>query len=597
MKNEDNMKKEGKKKKAGVFFRLLKYALPYWHLLALAIVVVLVLTYLALLPPQIVRKAINTYILSESLQTAEKLSGISKQSLLFLIVSGGIFLFEYLSILVTTYIGGRVVYDLRRQLYDHVLKLPMSFFDRHPSGQITTRITSDTQNVQEFFTSVITSIVNDVFLLAGVIIMMWRISSRLFLDIIYIFPVIIVAMVVFRYFDIRAYRAVRTNIARINAYIAENLAGMPVIKLFNAEDYKRKEFDQINRELYKARMNQLYVFGIFRPLINFLYYLTLSLIIWFGSKYILGKVLNFGDLYAFVSYIDTFMRPIEDLSEKYDIIQNTIASGEKIFALLDEPQEEQGNSNGKKTIEKGTIEFKDVWFSYDNKRWVLQGVSLSFFPGQLVAIVGETGAGKTTIMNLINGMYRPQKGVILIDNMPLEEYDIHALRKEVSAVPQDVVLFSGTLLDNIRLFHDEIPEEEVYKALEKVEALEIIQRLPKGIYTEIVERGKGISAGERQLIALARSVLFGAKIFILDEATSNIDVETEHRIQKAVRELSKENTVIMIAHRLSTVVNADRIIVVADGKIAEEGKHFELLKKKGAYYKLYEIQFAKEETA
>uniref|UniRef100_A0A7V4KD15 ABC transporter ATP-binding protein n=1 Tax=Fervidobacterium pennivorans TaxID=93466 RepID=A0A7V4KD15_FERPE len=597
MKNEDNMKKEGKKKKAGVFFRLLKYALPYWHLLALAIVVVLVLTYLALLPPQIVRKAINTYILSESLQTAEKLSGISKQSLLFLIVSGGIFLFEYLSILVTTYIGGRVVYDLRRQLYDHVLKLPMSFFDRHPSGQITTRITSDTQNVQEFFTSVITSIVNDVFLLAGVIIMMWRISSRLFLDIIYIFPVIILAMVVFRFFDIRAYRAVRTNIARINAYIAENLAGMPVIKLFNAEDFKRKEFDQINRELYKARMNQLYVFGIFRPLINFLYYLTLSLIIWFGSKYILGKVLNFGDLYAFVSYIDTFMRPIEDLSEKYDIIQNTIASGEKIFALLDEPQEEQGNSNGKKTIEKGTIEFKDVWFSYDNKRWVLQGVSLSFFPGQLVAIVGETGAGKTTIMNLINGMYRPQKGVILIDNMPLEEYDIHALRKEVSAVPQDVVLFSGTLLDNIRLFHDEIPEEEVYKALEKVEALEIIQRLPKGIYTEIVERGKGISAGERQLIALARSVLFGAKIFILDEATSNIDVETEHRIQKAVRELSKENTVIMIAHRLSTVVNADRIIVVADGKIAEEGKHFELLKKKGAYYKLYEIQFAKEETA
>jgi len=597
VKREDSIQKEGKKGKTSVFFRLLQYALPYWHLLVLAIVIVIVLTYLALLPPQIVRKAINTYILSESLQTAEKLSGISKQSLLFLIVSGGIFLFEYLSILVTTYIGGRVVYDLRRQLYDHVLKLPMSFFDRHPSGQITTRITSDTQNVQEFFTSVITSIVNDVFLLAGVIIMMWRISSRLFLDIIYIFPVIIVAMVVFRYFDIRAYRAVRSNIARINAYIAENLAGMPVIKLFNAENYKRKEFDKINRELYRARMNQLYVFGIFRPLINFLYYLTLSLIIWFGSKYILGKVLNFGDLYAFVSYIDTFMRPIEDLSEKYDIIQNTIASGEKIFALLDEPQEEQGNSNGKKTIEKGTIEFKDVWFSYDNKRWVLQGVNLSFSPGELVAIVGETGAGKTTIMNLINGMYRPQKGVILIDNVPLEEYDIHALRKEVSAVPQDVVLFSGTLLDNIRLFHDEIPEEEVYKALEKVEALEIIQRLPKGIYTEIVERGKGISAGERQLIALARSVLFGAKIFILDEATSNIDVETEHRIQKAVRELSKENTVIMIAHRLSTVVNADRIIVVVDGKIAEEGKHFELLKKKGAYYKLYEIQFAKEETA
>jgi len=586
-----------KKHKKSVFFRLLKYAIPYTHLMALAILIVLVLTYLSLMPPQIVRTAINKYILSENLSTAEKLTGISQQAIWFLVVSAGIFLFEYLSILVTTYIGGRVVYDVRRQLYDHVLKLPMSFFDRHPSGQITTRITSDTQNVQEFFTSVITSIVNDVFLLVGVILMMWNISSRLFLDIIYIFPIIVVAMAVFRYFDIKAYRAVRTGIAKINAYIAENLAGMPVIKLFNAEDYKKKEFDAINRELYKARMNQLYVFGIFRPLINFLYYLTLSLIIWFGSKYILGRALNFGDLYAFVSYIDTFMRPIEDLSEKYDIIQNTIASGEKIFALLDEPQEEQGNEDGKRDVTNGVIEFKDVWFTYDNKRWILQNVNLHFKPGELVAIVGETGAGKTTIMNLINGMYRAQKGKILIDGVPINEYNIHQLRKQVSAVPQDVVLFSGTLLDNIRLFHDEIPEDKVYKALEKVEALEIIQRLPKGIYTEIVERGKGISAGERQLIALARSILFGAKVFILDEATSNIDVETEHRIQKAVRELSKDNTVIMIAHRLSTVVNADRIVVVADGRIAEEGKHLELLKRKGAYYKLYEIQFAKEEIA
>ncbi|MGC8954753.1 MAG: ABC transporter ATP-binding protein [Fervidobacterium sp.] len=565
--------------------------------MVLAIIIVLALTYLTLMPPQIVRKAINTYILSQNLSTTERLVGISRQAILFLAVSGGIFLFEYLSILVTTYIGGKVVYDVRKQLYDHVLRLPMSFFDKHPSGQITTRITSDTQNLQEFFTSVITSIVNDTFLLAGVIFMLWSISSRLFLDIAYIFPLIVIAMAVFRYFDIRAYRAVRTGIAKINAYIAENLAGMPVTKLFNAEEFKRDEFDKINRELYKARMNQLYVFGIFRPLINFLYYLTMSLIIWFGSKYIIGKILNFGDLFAFVSYIDTFMRPIEDLSEKYDIIQNTTASAEKIFALLDEPTEEENNKGGKNEIEAGNVEFKDVWFSYDNKRWILKGVDLKFRPGELVAIVGETGAGKTTIMNLINGMYKPQKGNILIDGVPLENYDLQMLRKHVSAVPQDVVLFSGTLLDNIRLFHEEFSEAQVYSALEKVRALDIIQRLPNGIYTEIVERGKGISAGERQLIALARSVLFGAKIFILDEATSNIDVETEHRIQQAVRELSKENTVIMIAHRLSTVVEADRIIVVADGQIAEEGKHLELLKQKGAYYKLYEIQFAKEGIA
>jgi len=580
-----------------VFWRLLKYSFPYFHYMLVAIAIVISLTFFTLMPPQIVRTAINTYILSDSLSAADKITGISHQAVLFLLVSGAIFLFEYLSILVTTYIGSKVVYNIRRELYDHVLMLPMSFFDMHPSGQLTTRITSDTQNVQEFFTSVITSIINDVFLLAGVIIVMWQMSSKLFLDIVYIFPLIIVAMAIFRYFDIRAYRAVRAGISKINAYIAENLAGMPVTKLFNAEGYKRNEFDKINRELYKSRMNQLYVFGIFRPVINFLYYLTMALIIWFGSKYILDKTLNFGDLFAFVSYIDTFMRPIEDLSEKYDIIQNTTASAEKIFALMDEPVESQGEIGGKSEIEYGKVEFKNVWFSYDNKRWILQDVNLEFVPGELVAIVGETGAGKTTIMNLINAMYRPQQGSILIDDVPLEKYNLQMLRRCVSAVPQDVVLFSGTLLDNIRLFHEDITEKQVVEALDKVHALDIIERLPKGIFTEIVERGKGISAGERQLIALARSVLFGAKIFILDEATSNIDVETEHRIQEAVRELSKENTVIMIAHRLSTVVEADRIIVVADGKIAEQGKHLELLAKRGAYYKLYEIQFAKEEIA
>ena len=580
-----------------VFWRLLKYSFPYFHYMLIAIAIVISLTFFTLMPPQIVRTAINTYILSDSLSAADKITGISHQAVLFLLVSGAIFLFEYLSILVTTYIGSKVVYNIRRELYDHVLMLPMSFFDTHPSGQLTTRITSDTQNVQEFFTSVITSIINDVFLLAGVIIVMWQMSSKLFLDIVYIFPLIVVAMAIFRYFDIRAYRAVRAGISKINAYIAENLAGMPVTKLFNAEGYKRNEFDKINKELYKSRMNQLYVFGIFRPVVNFLYYLTMALIIWFGSKYILDKTLNFGDLFAFVSYIDTFMRPIEDLSEKYDIIQNTTASAEKIFALMDEPVESQGEIGGKSEIEYGKVEFKNVWFSYDNKRWILQDVNLEFVPGELVAIVGETGAGKTTIMNLVNAMYRPQQGSILIDDIPLEKYDLQMLRRCVSAVPQDVVLFSGTLLDNIRLFHEDITEKQVVEALDKVHALDIIERLPKGIFTEIVERGKGISAGERQLIALARSVLFGAKVFILDEATSNIDVETEHRIQEAVRELSKENTVIMIAHRLSTVVEADRIIVVADGKIAEQGKHLELLAKRGAYYKLYEIQFAKEEIA
>ncbi|MDK2886289.1 MAG: ATP-binding cassette, subfamily multidrug efflux pump [Thermosipho sp. (in: thermotogales)] len=573
--------------------RLLRYAKPYTLLFIIAIAIVLSLTFVTLLPPQIVRTAINQYITNENLPLDQRFSGIFKMAVYFLLSTTAIFVLEYLSIFLTTYIGGKIVYDIRNDLFRHVLRLPMSFFDKHPSGQITTRIANDTQNVMEFFTSVITSIINDVFLLVGVIFMMLKVNTNLFISISFIFPVLTIAILLFRYFDLKAYRAVRTNISRVNAYLAEHIAGMPVVKLFNAENFERKGFDKVNKDLYKTRMQQLYVFAIFRPTVSTLYRLAIASIIWMGAKYIVSKSLNFGDLYAFVAYLELFMRPLEDLSEKYDIIQNTTASAEKIFTLMDEPEEHYGNEKGKTKINKGIVEFKNVWFRYTEDRWILKDINIKFQPGELVAIVGETGAGKTSIMNLINGMYRPQKGKILIDGLELEKYNIHELRKQISAVPQDVVLFTGTLLENVRLFHDEISEEEVKNALKKVYVWDMIERLPEGLYTKVIERGKGISAGERQLIALARSVLFDAKVFILDEATSNIDVETEERIQKAVREISKEKTVIMIAHRLATVVNADRIIVVHNGEVVEEGNHKELMQKKGIYYKLYEIQFAK----
>jgi ATP-binding cassette subfamily C protein len=576
-----------------LLFRLLKYAKPYTILFIIAVVIVLSLTFVTLLPPQIVRTAINQYITNENLPINERFSGIFKMAIYFLLSTISIFVLEYFSIYLTTYIGGKIVYDIRNDFFSHVLRLPMSFFDKHPSGQITTRIANDTQNVMEFFTSVITSIINDVFLLAGVIFMMLKVSKSLFVSISFVFPVLIAAILIFRYFDLKAYRAVRTNISRVNAYLAEHIAGMPIVKLFNAEDFERKGFDKVNKNLYKSRIQQMYVFAIFRPTVSTLYRLAIAAIIWMGAKYIASKSLNFGDLYAFVAYLELFMRPLEDLSEKYDIIQNTVASAEKIFTLMDETEEHYGDEKGETEIKKGIVEFKNVWFRYTEDRWILKDINVRFQPGELVAIVGETGAGKTSIMNLINGMYRIQKGQILIDDLELEKYNIHELRKQISAVPQDVVLFSGTLLDNVRLFHSEISEEEVKRALEKVYVWDMIERLPDKLYTKIIERGKGISAGERQLIALARSVLFDAKIFILDEATSNVDVQTEERIQKAVRELSKDKTVIMIAHRLATVVNADRIVVVHNGEIVEEGTHKELMQKKGIYYKLYEIQFVK----
>lgn len=571
--------------------RLLGYAKPYFWFFVLAIIIVLVAAVIDLLPPQIVRKAIDGYVNNSSLSFEQRISGVSTMAFLLLGVVGLQFLLGYASTYLTSFLGNKIVYDVRSELYRKVLDLPMSFFDKNPSGRINTRIVNDTQNIQEFFSSVITSMVKDVFLLAGVIYFMLKISTKLFVNVSFVFPIIVVAMVLFRYFDLKVYKEVRTNLARVNAYLAEHISGISVIKLFLAEDYKSKEFDTVNKDLYKSLINQLYVFGIFRPFIDFIHYFALSTIIWFGSKYIMGGAIQFGELYAFVAYVDTFMRPLGDISEKYDIVQNTVASCEKIFTLMDEKPEPLGDPKDNGEILKGELAFENVWFSYDSEKWVLKDINISFRPGGLTAVVGETGAGKTSLMNLVNGMYVPQKGEILIDGKNMFEYDLRKIRKQIAAVPQDVILFSGTILDNIRLFYQEYDEQQVVEALKKVYAYDIVQKLSEGIYTKIIERGSTLSAGERQLIALARAVLFDARILILDEATSNIDVDTESRIETAVRELSKDKTVIMIAHRLSTVKGADRIVVIHDGRVAEEGRHTDLLSRRGVYYKLYQIQF------
>jgi len=571
--------------------KLLSYAKPYWYLFVLAIAIVLVSTYIEIMPPRIVKDAIDSYINNQNIPVDDRIAGVIKAGILFLIVLILRFFLNYGNIYLTSYLGARIVYDIRRDLFNHVMRLPMSFFDKNPSGRITTRIVNDTQNVQEFFTTVVTSIIKDIFLLGGIIISLIQLSKILFIHLSYIFPIVIASMILFRYFDRKVYRMVRTNLARINAFLAEHIAGVSVVKIFNAEEQKKKEFDNIAKDYYKSLIKQLYVFGIFRPFMDFLYFLGLSLIIWFGAKYIMSKTIGFGALYAFASYLDMFFAPLRDIAEKYDIVQNSMASAEKIFNLFKENGEKLGKPDGKKHVEKGVVEFKNVWFSYDGKRWILKDVNIVFAPGYLTAIVGETGAGKTSLMNLLNGLYVPQKGVILVDDIPLQEYDLKSLRREIAVVPQDVVLFSGTILDNIRLFDESIPEEKVLEALEKVYAMDIVNKLEKGIHYEVVERGTTLSSGERQLIVLARAVLFDSKILVLDEATSNIDVETETRIQKALRELSKDKTVIMIAHRLSTVKDADRIIVIHNGQVVEEGKHRELLKRRGVYYKLYEVQF------
>lgn len=498
---------------------------------------------------------------------------------------------SYLQVFYSNILGQKVIIDLRKELYEHVLNIKYSFFTKTPTGKITTRIVNDTQNLSDFFTDVLTSLTQDVAILIGVVILMFTLNVRLTMYSVIMFPIVIVAVYIFRIFDRKAYDKVRTRVSALNAYLSENISGSMVTKLFNKEDKKDSDFNNYSTRLYKAKILQMYVYAIFRPLLNLMYYLALSLLLWFGSKGIRENFITFGTLYAFTTYIDMFFKPLFDIAEKYDIMQNALASASKIFKLLEEKTEYKGK-NIYQTFENGKIEFKNVWFSYnDDEEYVLKDLNMTVNSGERISIVGETGSGKTTITKLVSGLYNHQKGNVYIDDKDLYDYNIENVRKKIAFVPQDVFLFSGNIYDNIRLFNEEISDEEVIKAAKKVYADDIISKFPEGYNTEILERATTLSSGEKQLIALTRAALFDSRIIILDEATANIDVETEYLIQKALNELSKEKTIISIAHRLSTVKSSSRILVIHKGKIVESGTHNELIDKKGVYFDLYKLQF------
>lgn len=502
------------------------------------------------------------------------------------------FLIHYTQLYFSNIVGQNVVYNLRNDLYKHLLRIEYNYFEKNTPGKITTRVVHDTQNLSNFFSDVITSLLKDIAILIGVIILMLLLDVPLSLYTFMMLPIIVVATFMFRSFDRKAYDKVRTRVSALNSYLAENLSGSMVTRLFNQEERKENEFKYMSTKLYEANMQQMYVFAIFRPLMNLLYYLTLSLILWVGAKQITQDVTTFGTIYAFTAYIDMFFRPIFDIAEKFDIMEDAFASAGKIFKIFGQNQEDLGKGIYK-TIEKGKIEFDNVKFSYDGNTEVLKGASFKIEPNERVAIVGETGSGKTTIIKLISGLYKYQEGRILLDDKELYDYDLNMVRRKIAVVPQDVYLFSGTILDNIRLFNQDISEDEVKRVAKFVYADQIISKFPNNYHTVITERGASLSAGERQLVALIRAVLYEAKIIILDEATANVDVETEFLIQRALNKISEKATIISIAHRLSTVKSSNRIIVVHEGLIAEEGTHEDLINKRGIYYELYKLQFEK----
>ena len=504
------------------------------------------------------------------------------------------FVFTVLQVYLLQYTGQRVMYDMRRGLFAHVLRLPLRFFDHNPVGRLVTRVTNDVAAINEMFTSMLVNLFRDAFLILGILIVMFGLEWRLALVICALFPIIVVAAWQFRNRVRSAYREVRRQIARLNAYLQESISGMRIIQVFVQEMKANERFSGINQAKYAAQMRQMITFAVFRPLMSFLSSFAIALVIWYGGFNVLRGSLSLGALTAFIQYTRMLFEPVLNLSEGYNVLQAAMASSERIFRLLDEAPEDAGGGEALPAT-RGRIEFRDVWFAYDKEDWVLRGVSFVAEPGKHVAIVGPTGSGKTTIIRILLRMYPVQRGQILLDGVPIEELDLSFLRSQMAVVLQDVFLFAGDIMDNIRL-RSEIPEDVAIESARFVNA-DFVEALPDAYHTEVKERGVTLSVGERQLLSFARAVAFDPKILVLDEATASIDSHTEALIQESLHRIMAGRTSLVIAHRLSTIREADLIIVLHKGKLVEQGTHQELLAAEGLYAALHSLQFSEGATA
>jgi len=517
------------------------------------------------------------------------IAGILRLASLFAFALLARFLFGVLQVYLLQYTGQRVMYDMRREIFGHILRLPLRFFDRTPVGRLVTRATNDVAAINEMFTSMLVNLFRDAFIVVGILIVMFGFEWRLALVILALFPLIVFAAWQFRNRVRVAYREVRKQIARLNAYLQESITGMRIIQVFVQEKKANERFEAINKLKYAADMKRLLTFAVFRPLMSFLSSFAVALVIWYGGLNVLRGSLSLGALTAFIQYVRMLFEPVLHLSEGYNVLQGAMASSERIFRLLDEPEEDRGGGQRLEALE-GRIEFRDVWFAYNEEEWVLKGVSFTAAPGERIAIVGPTGSGKTTIIRILLRMYPIQRGEILLDGVPIDDLDLSDLRSRMAVVLQDVFLFSGDVMDNVKLKSD-IPEEQAIEAARFVSA-DFVEALPAGYHTEVKERGVTLSVGERQLLSFARAVAFDPKVLVLDEATASIDSHTEHLIQESLHRIMEGRTSLVIAHRLSTIREADRILVIHKGHLVEQGTHEELLATGGLYAALHSVQFA-----
>jgi len=585
--------------------RLLQYMKPYKWRVVLALVMVAIVTPLELAPPLIFRKGIDSYFVPELkglITEASAWSGIGRLSLLLLAVLVFDFLAQYIQIRIMQRVGQQTMYDMRGEIFSHMQRLPMSYFDRNPVGRLVTRVTTDVDALNDLFAAGVVTMINDFFLLVVMAGLLFKIDRRLALDTLAVLPGILIVTMIFRKFVRDANRRIRTAIARINAFLQEYISGMSVVQLFNREGKAIEEFENRNRDNMLAWRDAILAYALFYPAVEFLSFATIALIYWSGGNRILSGGLTLGVLTAFTMFAQRFFRPIQDLSEKFNILQSAMAASERIFKLLDEPLLVESDPNAIPLDHpRGEIEFRNVWFSYRNvaepaeEDWILRDVSFRVVPGQTIAIVGHTGAGKTTLISLLLRFYDIQRGQILLDGKDIRLIELQDLRRQFGIVLQDPFLFTGTIETNIRLGTPGIDRPTVERAVEEIGLGEFIRSLPEGVGASVNERGSTLSVGQRQLINFARALAHNPRFLILDEATSSVDTKTEMLIREALNRLLSGRTALVIAHRLSTIQHADRILVFHKGRLREQGAHQELLAQRGIYYRLYQLQYKDQE--
>lgn len=571
--------------------RLLTYVTPYKYHVACTLFLLLLGTLFRLAGPYLIKIAIDQYI------EPKDYNGLQLIVILFGAMLLGQFSIRLLQMYLMEWIGQQIMFRLRIQIFSHIQKLPLTFFDKNPVGRLVTRVTTDVDTLNELFAGGFVAIFGDIFTLSGIVIVLLKMNWRLALAIFSVLPFLAYTTFFVRTRMRNSFRQIRIRIAKINAFLQENITGMSIVQLFNREKKHFQKFDELNKSHLDAYLQTIFYFSLFFPLMQLLLSSAIGLIIWYGGGQIIDKTLTFGVLVAFIQYAQQFFRPLSDLAEKYNMMQAAMASSERIFTLLDEKITIKSPENPK-TIKpiKGNIHFKNVWFSYigtnDNDRnYVLKNISFDVQPGEKIAIVGATGAGKTTIINLLSRFYEVTKGEILLDGINIKELELTHLRENIGIVLQDIFIFAGTIGDNIRLGNRTISQQLIEQAAKDTHIHSYISSLPDRYNHSVTERGSTLSVGQKQLLSFARALAFDPAILVLDEATSSVDSETELLIQDALRRLLKNRTSIIIAHRLSTIQNADRIIVLHKGEIRETGTHNELFEKDGIYKRLYELQY------